>query len=57
MEDNSYGDVTPSNQIFEFNNEYETKLASTVAEAVKLIEVGFKYITETDGKKLFRKRK
>jgi hypothetical protein len=43
--------------IFEFNDQYEVKLASTVEEAVKLVEVGFEYITEMDGKKLFRKRK
>jgi Phage integrase family len=43
--------------IFEFNDQYEVKLASTVDEAVKLVEVGFEYITEMDGKKLFRKRK
>jgi hypothetical protein len=43
--------------IFAFNDEYEVKLASTVQEAVKLVEVGFEYVTEMDGKKLFRKRK
>ena len=43
--------------IFEFNHQYEVKLASTVEEAGKLVEVGFEYITEMDGKKLFRKRK
>jgi hypothetical protein len=43
--------------IFEFNDQYEVKLASTVDEAGKLVEVGFEYITEMDGKKLFRKRK
>lgn len=42
---------------FEFNDQYEVKLASTVEEAVKLVEVGFEYVTEMDGKKLFRKRK
>jgi len=29
----------------------------TVAEATKLLEVGFEYVTEVDGVKLFRKRK
>ncbi len=43
--------------IFEFNDQYEVKLASTVEEAVKFVEVGFEYVTEMDGKKLFRKRK
>ena len=31
--------------------------ARTVEEASKLIEVGFDYVTEIDGVKLFRKRK
>jgi integrase len=43
--------------IFEFNDQYEVKLAATVEEAVKLVEVGFEYVTEIDGRKLFRKRK
>lgn len=43
--------------IFEFNDQYEVKLAATVEEAVKLVEVGFEYVTEMDGRKLFRKRK
>jgi hypothetical protein len=43
--------------IFEFNDQYEVKLASTVKETVKLVEVGLEYITEMDGKKLFRERK
>ncbi len=37
--------------------EYTVKVASTVEEACKLLEVGFEYVTEFDGKKLFRKRK
>lgn len=43
--------------IFEFNDQYEVKLAATVEEAVKLVEVGFGYVTEMDDRKLFRKRK
>ena len=43
--------------IFEFNDQYEVKLASTMEEAVKLVEVGFEYVTEMDGRKLFKKRK
>ena len=31
-------------------NQYEVKLASTVEEAVKLVEVGFEYVTEMVGK-------
>jgi len=38
-------------------DEYHAKAVSTVAEATALIEVGFEYVTEIDGKKLFRKRK
>jgi len=33
------------------------KVASTLKEAQKLLEVGFDYITEMDGKKLFRRRR
>jgi integrase len=38
-------------------DEYHVKAASDLEEAMRLIEVGFEYITEVDGKKLFRKRK
>ena len=41
----------------DIGDEYHVKVASTVEEATKLIEVGFEYVTEMDGKKLFRKRK
>ena len=37
------------------NNEWICKVASTVEEAKQLIEAGFEYVTEIDGKKLFRK--
>jgi site-specific recombinase XerC len=43
--------------IFEANDEYEVKVASTIEEACKLVEAGFQYVTEMDGKKLFSKRK
>ena len=43
--------------IFEANDQYDVKLTSTVEEACKLLEVGFEYVTEMDGRKLFRKRK
>jgi len=39
------------------SNEYHVKAVSTVDEAMKLVEVGFEYVTEIDGMKLFRKRK
>jgi hypothetical protein len=38
-------------------NEYHVKAVSTVEEAMALIEVGFEYVTDIDGKKLFKKRK
>ncbi len=38
-------------------DEYHVKAASNLEEAMQLIEVGFEYITEVEGKKLFRKRK
>jgi len=41
----------------ESSEEYTVKIASDVEEACKLLEVGFEYVTEFDGKKLFRKRK
>jgi hypothetical protein len=41
------------------NNEQEfyVKVAENLEEACKLLEVGFEYVTDIDGKKLFRKRK
>lgn len=41
----------------ESNEDYTVKVASTVEEACKLLEVGFEYVTEFDEKKLFRKQK
>lgn len=38
-------------------DEYHVKAISSVEEATALVEVGFEYVTEIDGKKLFRKRK
>ncbi|MEM2999223.1 MAG: tyrosine-type recombinase/integrase [Candidatus Bathyarchaeia archaeon] len=43
--------------IFTVNEDYEVKAVETLEEAVKLLEVGFEYVTDMDGKKLFRKRK
>jgi len=43
--------------IFEVNDDYEVKIAETLDDACKLLEVGFEYVTDMDGKKLFRKRK
>ncbi|MGD0072017.1 MAG: site-specific integrase [Candidatus Bathyarchaeia archaeon] len=39
------------------SDEYLVKTAMTAAEACKLIEVGFEYVTEVEGVKIFRKRK
>jgi hypothetical protein len=41
----------------ESSDDYTVKVASIIEEACKLAEVGFDYVTEMDGKKLFRKRK
>ena len=37
-------------------DEYETASASTVKEACDLINVGYEYVTEMEGIKIFRKR-
>jgi len=39
------------------DSEYTTRIAKTVKGARALLEVGFEYITDMDGFKLFRKRK
>ncbi len=39
------------------DDEFVSATAKTVEEACKLIEVGFEYVTELEGVKLFRKRK
>lgn len=38
-------------------DDFHVKVAETLDEACKLLETGFEYVTEMDGKKLFRKRK
>ncbi len=38
-------------------DEFVCKVAGTIKEATQLLEVGFDYVTEMDGNKLFRKRK
>ena len=43
--------------IFETNEDYEVKTTETLDDACKLLEVGFEYVTDNEGKKLFRKRK
>ena len=39
------------------NDDFHVKVAETLTEACKLLESGFEYVTEMEGKKLFRKRK
>jgi integrase len=39
------------------NDEFHVATAKTVEEACKLVAVGFEYVTEIDGVKIFRKRK
>lgn len=41
----------------ETNDAFIVKTAENLEEACKLLEVGFEYITDMNGKKLFRKRK
>jgi hypothetical protein len=38
-------------------NDYLVKVASAIEEACKLLEVGFEYVTDIGGQKLFRKLK
>jgi hypothetical protein len=39
------------------NDEFTVRAVKTLEEACKLLEVGFDYVTEVDGKKIFNKRK
>ena len=41
----------------ENDQEFHVKVASGLEEACKLLEVGFEFVCDMDGKKLFRKRK
>ena len=41
----------------EVNDCFHVKVVQTLEEACKLLEVGFEYVTDMDGQKLFRKRK
>ncbi|MCW4003702.1 MAG: tyrosine-type recombinase/integrase [Candidatus Bathyarchaeota archaeon] len=41
----------------ESDQQYHVKLAKTIDEACKLLEVGFEFVCDMDGAKLFRKRK
>jgi hypothetical protein len=39
------------------DDEFHVKVAQNLDDACKLLEVGFEYVTDMDGAKLFRKRK
>jgi integrase len=39
------------------NQEFHVKIAENLDDACKLLEVGFEFVTDMEGKKLFRKRK
>lgn len=39
------------------NDQFTVKVADTMEDAIKLIEVGFEFHAEIEGHKLFRKRK
>lgn len=39
------------------SDEYTVKVATSLEECTKLLEAGFEYVTDFEGKKLFRKRK
>jgi len=41
----------------EYDNEFHVKVAETLEEACKLLEVGFRYECDMEGKKIFKKRK
>lgn len=41
----------------EENDEFHVKAVKTLDEACKLIEVGFEYVIDMEGYKIFRKRK
>jgi hypothetical protein len=41
----------------EANEGFTSKIATSIDETCKVIEIGFEYVCEMDGKKLFRKRK
>ena len=41
----------------EEDEQFISRISTTIQEDAKLIENGFQYVTERDGKKLFRKRK
>ena len=49
--------INPDKMAFGESSGYIVKVASTLDEACKLLEVGFMFVTDMDGSKLFRKPK
>ncbi|MEM1589913.1 MAG: hypothetical protein QW175_05800 [Candidatus Bathyarchaeia archaeon] len=50
--------ITIENALFQnTNDDFHVRTAKMVEEACRLFEVGFEYVTEIDGVKIFRKRK
>ncbi|MCJ7770849.1 tyrosine-type recombinase/integrase, partial [Candidatus Bathyarchaeota archaeon] len=39
------------------NDDYSSKVATTIEEACKLVDCGFEYVCEINGSQIFRKRK
>jgi len=55
---NRVGSINLEKAIFQnADEEYHVKVADPLQEACKLLEVGFEYVTDLNGAKLFRKRK
>ncbi|MBS7653321.1 site-specific integrase [Candidatus Bathyarchaeota archaeon] len=46
-----------SEGLMNYSEDYICKVAGSLEEAVELVEAGFEYVTDFEGKKLFRKRK
>lgn len=50
--------VTIERTIFQTQtDEFNVKVATSLEEFAKLLEVGFEYVSDYDGKKILRKRK
>ncbi len=51
-------DITVAEALFQqVSDDFTVKVAHSVGEACKLVEVGFECVCEYDGAKIFRKRK
>lgn len=49
--------ITIENELFaeQRNDEYHIRVADSVEEAMKLVQVGFEHVADVDGTKIFRK--